>query len=117
MAHFYGEIQGNRGEATRMGSVASGFRWHCRGWNVGSSGYMENRDGEDVAQVNATGGSSGYRTAPLASVRVARVPWGKDGETREGFAVTLSPELLREVAAGLGIPRGVTLPDGFTVTL
>ena len=35
MAHFYGEIQGNRGGATRMGSKDSGFRAHIRGWHVG----------------------------------------------------------------------------------
>lgn len=35
MAEFYGRIQGNRGEATRMGSKDSGFVASCQSW-VGS---------------------------------------------------------------------------------
>lgn len=33
MAHFYGKIQGNRGEATRMGSRGSGFRAVAASWD------------------------------------------------------------------------------------
>lgn len=32
MAALYGTIQGNRGEATRMGSKDSGFRSSCQSW-------------------------------------------------------------------------------------
>ena len=35
MARFYGEIQGNKGQATRMGTKTSGFHAHIRGWDVG----------------------------------------------------------------------------------
>lgn len=35
MAHFYGDIQGNRGMATRTGSKASGMGAHVRGWDTG----------------------------------------------------------------------------------
>ena len=34
MAQFYASIQGNRGEATRMGTKASGIEGHIRGWNI-----------------------------------------------------------------------------------
>ena len=68
MAHFYGEIQGNRGCASRTGSAASGLWAHVRGWQVGC--YVEcdvsSRGGdtrqtgdEDVLKVYATGGSTG----------------------------------------------------------
>jgi len=62
MAHFYGEIQGNRGEATRMGTKDSGFRGHIRGWHVGGSvncHYNESKDRDEVS-IYATKGSSGY---------------------------------------------------------
>ena len=35
MARFYASIQGNRGEATRMGSANSGIEGHIRGWHLG----------------------------------------------------------------------------------
>lgn len=35
MARFYADIQGNRGEATRMGTTASGIEGHIRGWHIG----------------------------------------------------------------------------------
>lgn len=62
MAHFYGEISGNRGAATRMGSKDSGFRAHIRGWHVGVRVYCEHNKetGEDEIYVYQTGGSSEY---------------------------------------------------------
>lgn len=59
MAHFYGEIQGNRGEATRLGSKASGFHGHLRGWNVGAFVELVHVDGKDVVRVYRTGGITG----------------------------------------------------------
>lgn len=61
MAHFYGEITGNKGTATRMGSQGSGFRAHIRGWNMGIEvflNYNEEND-RDEATVYLTGGSNG----------------------------------------------------------
>lgn len=64
MAHFYANIQGNRGEVTRMGTAKSGISGHIRGWNVGVRVYMGVDDeGNDVATVFLTGGSNG-RCAP-----------------------------------------------------
>ena len=70
MAQFYGEIQGNRGEATRMGTKDSGFRGHIRGWHVGGSVNCHYNDSKDRDQVSiyATGGSSGGRSTHLADV-------------------------------------------------
>lgn len=58
MSQFYASIQGNRGEATRMGSKASGITGHVRGWDVGArvDGYVKGES--DVVAVRATGGSN-----------------------------------------------------------
>ena len=60
MSHFYAEIQGNRGLASRQGSKNSGIWGHIRGWNSGIEvrGYV-NEFGQDVFEVYQTGGSNG----------------------------------------------------------
>ena len=66
MAHFYAQIQGNRGEATRMGTPNSGIEGHIRGWNVGVKVYGSvDNDGNDVFEVYHTGGSNGHTTSKL----------------------------------------------------
>jgi hypothetical protein len=57
MAHFYASIQGNRGEATRMGSKDSGITGHIRGWNVGARVDVAHVDGRDVVRIYRTLGS------------------------------------------------------------
>jgi ribosomal protein S6E (S10) len=60
MARFYANIQGNRGEATRMGSKASGLYGHIRGWHVGASVSVgANDNDEDECSISLTSGS-GY---------------------------------------------------------
>lgn len=62
MAHFYGDLVGNRGEVTRMGSKASGVRSHVRGWNFGIDAQMDiDENGEDRATIYLTSGSNGKR--------------------------------------------------------
>lgn len=70
MAHFYGEIQGNRGEATRMGTKDSGFRGHIRGWHVGGSinCYHNRSKDRDEVSIYATSGSNGGNSTHLATV-------------------------------------------------
>ena len=75
MSRFYGEIQGNRGPATRQGSEASGVHGHIRGWNVGGRVEVYDRDGRDVVEVAATGGSN----AAFSSVTIAEIMRGEDG--------------------------------------
>ncbi len=65
MAQFYGDIQGNRGEATRMGTKESGISAHVRGWNVGARVIVAHEDGRDVVQVWATSGSHGREASKL----------------------------------------------------
>jgi len=59
MAQFYAEIQGSRGNATRMGTKVSGIWGHVRGWDAGATVYCDHRDGEDFVQVYSSGGSNG----------------------------------------------------------
>ena len=35
MSHFYGSLQGDRGEVTRRGNKVSGISSHVRGWDIG----------------------------------------------------------------------------------
>lgn len=60
MARFYGDLQGNRGQATRMGTAKSGMDGHIRGWNIGARVWMRVNDaGEDEVTVDITRGSNG----------------------------------------------------------
>lgn len=54
MARYYGTIQGNRGQASRLGTESSG-------WNVGGSVEMHARGERDTASLLLTGGSNGQR--------------------------------------------------------
>jgi hypothetical protein len=73
MARFYADIQGNRGEATRMGSAASGITAHPRGWDIGVKvqGYPSMGDTQrDEFEVRMTAGSNGGgASVPIATVR------------------------------------------------
>jgi hypothetical protein len=70
MARFYCNVQGNRGEATRMGTPASGITAHPRGWNVGVrvEGHAEGE--ADVFRVYLTGGSAGYSSELIGEARL-----------------------------------------------
>lgn len=59
MAQFYGDVQGNRGQATRMGTKDSGMTAHIRGWRVGARIHLLHIDGVDVVRVYKTHGSTG----------------------------------------------------------
>lgn len=71
MAHFYGNIQGNRGEATRMGTKDSGIEGHIRGWTNGCrvNCYVD-INGNDVVEIYATTGSS-FRG--IGQIRIATI--------------------------------------------
>lgn len=70
MAQFLAGIQGQRGEATRLGSKASGIRARINGWNAGVSVNAYHEDGVDVFEIRQTGGS-GYSgiNEPIATIR------------------------------------------------
>lgn len=56
MAHFYGTLQGTRGEATRCGSKASGMETYCASWRgaVRCYAYVDEQTGEDFVTVSLT---------------------------------------------------------------
>jgi hypothetical protein len=59
MARFYANIQGNRGEATRMGTPTSGIQGHIRGWSIGGRVQLwVNDNGEDIISIELTSGSN-----------------------------------------------------------
>lgn len=60
MSHFYAEIQGNRGAATRCGSKDSGIRGHIRGWSIGVEifCYHDEDRNKDICKVFKTNGSN-----------------------------------------------------------
>ena len=59
MSHFYGSMQGNKGEATRCGTKKSGIECHVRGWEIGVKVSCEyNHDTEkNEIYIYKTGGS------------------------------------------------------------
>lgn len=60
MSKFYATIQGNKGEASRMGSKKSGIEGHIRGWNEGAKvTCFVDDEGRDCVSVRLTGGSIG----------------------------------------------------------
>lgn len=60
MSHFYGDLQGNRGMATRQGTRASGIDCHIRGWHTGARVIVDSDllTGKDRVRVYMTGGSN-----------------------------------------------------------
>ena len=52
MSHFYGTVQGNRGEASRAGSKRSGMTTYCASWNGAVRCYAyTNEEGIDCVIV------------------------------------------------------------------
>ena len=77
MARFYADIQGNRGQATRMGTKSSGIDGHIRGWNSGAKVCCSvDNKGRDVVEVYATHGS-GYGGNGVVAGLVMRTVDGK----------------------------------------
>lgn len=51
MSHFYGKLQGGRGEATRTGTKSSGVTTHAAGWGGAIRVDVSERDGVDYFEV------------------------------------------------------------------
>lgn len=60
MSHFYAGIQGQRGEATRMGSKESGIEGYVQSHDSRMLVTMSHYDGEDRAYFTLQGGYSNY---------------------------------------------------------
>jgi hypothetical protein len=69
MAHFYGTVQGHRGEASRLGSKASGISATASGWNIGGEirAVYDEQLKTDVVRLYVTHGSNSSRSTLVAS--------------------------------------------------
>ena len=65
MGHFYGDIKGNRGSASRMGSKQSGITAHIRGWKIGVRVDITHENDRDCVRVYRTTGSSPHGESDL----------------------------------------------------
>jgi hypothetical protein len=72
MSHFYGTLQGARGEATRCGTKASGITTHAAGWQGAIRvDVFVDEDGRDSFTVHLVPWqSSGGQIVELASGRL-----------------------------------------------
>lgn len=68
MAQFRATIQGQRGQASRLGSKSGGMSATVNGWNVGVSIEASHENGRDIIRVYENGGSNGSRGALIAEV-------------------------------------------------
>lgn len=67
MAQFLGSVQGQRGEATRLGSKVSGLEVRANGWNSGVRVAARHTGDQDVFYIYATAGSNGHRGDTLVA--------------------------------------------------
>ena len=70
MAQFIGYLQGQRGQASRLGSKKSGLTAQARGWNIGAKiicRYNEESKKDEVL-IYKTGGSNGAVSSKLLTI-------------------------------------------------
>ena len=60
MAQYIGEIKGNKGTASRLGSKESGLYISASGWDIGVECeiYFDKKTEKDIIKVYKTGGSN-----------------------------------------------------------
>lgn len=69
MAHFIGFVQGNRGEASRIGSRASGMNTTARGWRIGGRvilRYNKETDKDEIRFILDGGSNSQFGSITIA---------------------------------------------------
>lgn len=76
MAQFRATLDGQRGQASRLGSKKSGILARVNAWSVGVKvvGFVDEQTGEDCFELWSTGGSK--ETMPPAYIGTVR---GKQG--------------------------------------
>lgn len=67
MARFRGMVQGQRSEASRLGSGKSGLTVRANGWDVGCRVVLtaDQETGKDLVTVVLTGGSNGFKSSKV----------------------------------------------------
>lgn len=75
MAHFYGSIQGARGEATRLGTKGSGLNVMAASWSGRITVELFEREGADhyIVRMDQHGASRGWR-GDIASGKLGEKP-------------------------------------------
>lgn len=70
MSHFYGTLQGARGEATRCGHKNSGMETYAASWNGAIRTVLFHEDGKDKFRVEMVEwrGSGKYRLLAIGEV-------------------------------------------------
>ena len=71
MAQFRAVIQGQKGQASRLGGKSSGISASVNGWNIGVSIEALHIDGKDVIRVYKTGGSNNSNSVLLNEIKEA----------------------------------------------
>lgn len=51
MAHFFGSVQGTRGEVSRLGHKATGLATTAASWHGAVHTYLYEQDGRDMCRV------------------------------------------------------------------
>ena len=71
MAHFRGTVQGNRAEASRLGTKNSGLVVTANGWEIGVDVRLGiNKEGEDFVDITVNRGSNGYETLRTETLKL-----------------------------------------------
>lgn len=52
MSHFYGYLQGSRGQTTRCGGKSSGINTHIKSWDNDVYASLNDENGKDVLSLN-----------------------------------------------------------------
>ena len=107
MSRFYGDLKGNRGQATRCGTTDSGIGGHIRGWQVGADVdclaieeiLPDKKTQVDEVRVSRTGGSSRQGRTEYIAIYTQHELNG--GLLKELF------DALRQAQEGKGDWRGV----------
>jgi hypothetical protein len=102
MARFIGFVQGNRGEASRLGGPSSGIRAQARGWNLGGTVYGGPVYGEpdkDEFRLSVDGGSNGSGHFHTFGFTVR--------ETANGPEVLIGPDVAKLLREHLANPDNV----------
>lgn len=97
MAHFYGTVQGHRGEASRLGTAASGLNVKATSWQGAVAVHLYTRDGIDYARVSLAKHYGAGRDVVLFNGPVSGVDLAGSIPTSTVQALTRDPDQLRTI--------------------
>jgi hypothetical protein len=96
VAHFYGTLQGCRGEASRCGNKDSGMQTYCASWGgaVRSQAYINPENGEDWVRVTLQPwhGSGRYHLLYNGPISGAGLPEPVYAPEPEPDAMAITPQ-------------------------